>query len=496
MQASVSNAQELWESWWPPIFFSFDEASVPLFQGFIGSHNQSASVQQGSAIMGINEQAVVGIDPYQILEMLAGPENSTISIEFSGRAGASIELKREKSYRPVLPAATVRGLENPGNCCFLNAPLQCIAHTFPDMVHFVAGTRPPTASNNSGNTAWQFYKIASAFSQLAMGITVESGASKAQPIAAVRDALSVQIEEVLPDEKRRHQEQEDAHHLLVRLLDLVDSAMMTNPVSLPAAEVERRKTDEQQATIALRKAEMSVFQSYEEAVQILCSLQWDRDMKCRHLAMQQQMWGQYVKGIGCYKCRRWVEVRPEVYNMLELPIPAQASPRSGAVPRIRVMQCLDLFFDQENSRNNKDNALKCPGCNKSGEVLQKYSLIRIPSNLIIVLKRYTFESASNGIKISKNQAVIEPAEVLDLREHIFGSGNNGHSGGVGGGTMYELGSICVHIGSSPRSGHYIALVKLRNVWWRVSDDKVRECNDNDWQEAQRNCYILFYKKRT
>ena len=122
--------------------------------------------------------------------------------------------------------------------------------------------------------------------------------------------------------------------------------------------------------------------------------------------------------------------------------------------------------------------------------------MRIPSHLVIVLKRYSYEHGRNGFSVSKNPAAIEAPALLDMKDHMFNSGNNANAGGENGGTVYELGSLCVHLGNTPSGGHYIALVKLRDKWWRISDDSVKLCTDHDWKQAEENGYILFYKKKS
>eukprot|EP00658_Telonema_sp_P-2_P055222 TRINITY_DN43908_c0_g1_i2.p1 TRINITY_DN43908_c0_g1~~TRINITY_DN43908_c0_g1_i2.p1 ORF type:complete len:361 (+),score=84.71 TRINITY_DN43908_c0_g1_i2:215-1297(+) len=359
------------------------------------------------------------------------------------------------------------------------------------MVSVAAGLRPP--GRQSRDYIHDLHRIAVTFSEVASAITMVSNDSRAVISTSLRRALAPMVEEVLPPGSKTRQEQEDAHQLLLRLLDVLDSALSARKPASRAADA-RRDSMEAEAKQRLQRAKMDHVPSYEPAVRTLCELAWERDMEQRSSILQRMMWGQYVKGIGCFKCYRWVEVRPEVYNMLELPIPTERRERSKQP--VPLSQCLSLFFDQENSRNDHSNDLKCPGCLQSGEVSQKYALMRIPSHLVLVLKRYNFVFQNGGqCRISKATAAVEPPDVLDMREHIFNAGDNANSSGEDGGTKYQLGSICVHLGDTPRRGHYVALVKLKNCWWRVSDEKVRECTQSDWEEARRNCYILFYNQK-
>ena len=79
----------------------------------------------------------------------------------------------------------------------------------------------------------------------------------------------------------------------------------------------------------------------------------------------------------------WVDVKPEVYNILEVPVPAEERGKGNDLD-----SCIKLFFDQEKA----DKGTKCPKCDYGRGVEQKYVLLRLPDCLCIVLKRYTYKA--------------------------------------------------------------------------------------------------------
>eukprot|EP00656_Telonema_subtile_P007446 TRINITY_DN13499_c0_g2_i1.p1 TRINITY_DN13499_c0_g2~~TRINITY_DN13499_c0_g2_i1.p1 ORF type:complete len:531 (+),score=146.87 TRINITY_DN13499_c0_g2_i1:136-1728(+) len=490
MRVNVPSSEDLWQSWWPPLYFSFDARGGMLFQGFVRPElHPDSRASPGDCITHIGSSALIDVDPSEALALLAGQECTSLELALQDPTGEvhAIHTSRSVHGRPVQGPAAVRGLDNPGNLCFLNAPMQCIAHTFPTMISFSGSAQAPP--EHSALAMAQLHRIAASFAELAAAITVLDNKQRPVSTTSFRRALAPLVEEVMEPSAKIKQEQEDAHQLLLRLLDVIDSALLLHNAPPPLLDAKRKAT-EAEANLKLRRAQMNHVPSYEPAVKTLCELAWERDMQGRPGVVQRMMWGQYVKGIGCFNCHRWVEVRPEVYNMLELPIPASHGPNPASV---KLSKCLELFFDQESSKNDQANLIKCPSCKKAGEVSQKYALMRIPSHLVLVLKRYTFSSLRGEYRITKSQTPVDPPEVIDMREHIFNSGDNMNE--AGGGTQYELGSVCVHLGNTPRAGHYVALVKLQDVWYRVSDENVRECQQQDWEEAKRNSYILFYKQR-
>merc|ERR1712151_972250 len=62
---------------------------------------------------------------------------------------------------------------------------------------------------------------------------------------------------------------------------------------------------------------------------------------------------------------------------------------------------------------------------------------------------------------------------------------------------YELYAICVHLGSSMQSGHYIAYVNAATSldnerWYTISDSHVSKCSRKEVLEAE--AYIAFYRR--
>jgi ubiquitin C-terminal hydrolase len=71
--------------------------------------------------------------------------------------------------------------------------------------------------------------------------------------------------------------------------------------------------------------------------------------------------------------------------------------------------------------------------------------------------------------------------------------------------LYELFGIILHSGSALASGHYISLIKDRNVWKEFNDSHIEDVDDqkmkkfldpkSDFSPGEFTPYILFYRQK-
>lgn len=96
-----------------------------------------------------------------------------------------------------------------------------------------------------------------------------------------------------------------------------------------------------------------------------------------------------------------------------------------------------------------------------------------PRFLIIALKRYAMQPRGGGVR--KIRDAVEADQVITLA-----------------GTTLYLRAIIVHLGSTPRSGHYVAHVRDAAGWMRFDDSIVTQSPGPDSDEVRRDAYILLY----
>jgi len=488
--------------WWPPVYVNYERGEIS-FSGFVGHDLLSVEGKDGAAnvepskgdkLVRIDGEEVLGLSEQTSLGLLGGAEDSVVRLEFThaGPGAAKYQtvevcMKRSCPDRPLAREARLAGLKNPSNCCFMNATIQCCAHSYPD-IHNIAGTASPRPVPNLSRTDMNIWRqdaeVATAYHDLCSAITVGTSGGEVADTTEFRKIVAPRVEIVVPPHE--YQVQEDAHQFLVQLWGSIDNAMSKDGGRGFMGQNARKELEanETSARKQLHRADMTQPDEYATAVELMATLRWDSDCQQKDRKLQQLMWGQYAKGIGCPKCVMWVDVKPEVYNVLEVPVPEK--PKGARSKSITTLEeCVTMFFDQEKA----DKGTKCPRCTYHKGVEQKYVLLRLPECLAIVLKRYTYKADYHTV--AKNNSCVRVPEVLDMSEHVFHTNSTNQQG-----SLYNLTGKVVHLGVSPRSGHYVAHVKHNKTgkWHIISDEQVSVLTARDEDEAATNAYMVFYRR--
>lgn len=163
--------------------------------------------------------------------------------------------------------------------------------------------------------------------------------------------------------------------------------------------------------------------------------------------------------------------KPEVYFILDLPIPEEKEKNS-------IYDCFDLFtqseiMENENAWFNEKTGFK--------ENIQKRIIIwNFPNILVITLKRFSHDGES---KI--NKLIDFPVDNLNLSKYVNGYNPNSFN--------YELYGICNHFGSI-LGGHYTSFVKnTSDVWIHYNDSNVNIISNESLITS--SAYCLFYRKK-
>ncbi|KAK2503977.1 hypothetical protein MC885_016005 [Smutsia gigantea] len=152
-------------------------------------------------------------------------------------------------------------------------------------------------------------------------------------------------------------------------------------------------------------------------------------------------------------------------------------------------QCLNLFTRPEVLA--PEEAWYCPQCKQHREASKQLLLWRLPSVLIVQLKRFSFRSFIWRDKI--NDLVEFPVRNLDLSKFCIGQKEQLPS--------YDLYAVINHYGGMI-GGHYTACARLpserssqrSDVGWRLFDDSTVTTVDES-QVVTRYAYVLFYRQR-
>lgn len=129
----------------------------------------------------------------------------------------------------------------------------------------------------------------------------------------------------------------------------------------------------------------------------------------------------------------------------------------------------------------------CSYCKQESSYLMESCITKLPSILVILLKRFSFHSIGMGNVSTKiTTPVLFPLEGLRLKSLALDDANS----------VYDLWAVCNHTGTAS-FGHYFAYccerVNDSCRWFEYNDERVREIAAEDVQSP--NAYILFYRRR-
>eukprot|EP00930_Biecheleria_cincta_P011970 TRINITY_DN11519_c0_g1_i2.p1 TRINITY_DN11519_c0_g1~~TRINITY_DN11519_c0_g1_i2.p1 ORF type:complete len:2103 (+),score=364.03 TRINITY_DN11519_c0_g1_i2:537-6311(+) len=167
--------------------------------------------------------------------------------------------------------------------------------------------------------------------------------------------------------------------------------------------------------------------------------------------------------------------------------PESNEPRNAAF--VPLAACMDSFTEVEHMQVESGNGVKCEKCNKTVDAVKKIEIWREPDVLVLHIKRFHF-SGEHFEKIATSVEV--PPRDLDIRPWIVGP--TGLSL-----TTYDLYGVACHRGGMS-GGHYTSYCMNEGgkepTWLKFNDDTVTRVNlQQELPEINKQCYVLFYRKR-
>lgn len=147
---------------------------------------------------------------------------------------------------------------------------------------------------------------------------------------------------------------------------------------------------------------------------------------------------------------------------------------------IDLAECLDLFTQEETL--SKEDSWYCRECKDFMQATKKFDLWRLPTVLVVHLKRFQYSRFFRD-KISTN--VLFPIEGLSLADYTVGPDKD---------AVYDLFAVSNHMGGVG-GGHYTAyaLNQDSGKWFEFNDRRVSEVSVDRIGGSQS--YVLFYRKR-
>ena len=339
----------------------------------------------------------------------------------------------------TLPAG-VTGLENLGNTCYMNTVLQVLAQT-QDLINYMASeSLQEDLSRNSPS----------------QGQVAEEVARLLKIIWSRKFRyVSPHIFRSVVSARRRDfggMQMHDAHEFIILLMewlheDLNVIEMATSPTSSPPG---------------------NSLPDIEAAESV-----WRRFRRLNDSIVTRLFYGLQKSTLSCTACGL-ESATFETFSLLSLPL---AVPTEG---RSTLYQCLDQYV-----RGDLITDWTCPKCRRSHDVFKKLDIWRLPSVLILHLKRFSFAGSTSR---KTHSQVSFPLSDLDLSQLVIGPHPDTH------GMVYDLYGVVEHHGSQ-HSGHYTAYCFNQPAasWFFINDTQVKESTAARVRDA--TAYLLCYSAR-
>uniref|UniRef100_A0A6C0ARY5 USP domain-containing protein n=1 Tax=viral metagenome TaxID=1070528 RepID=A0A6C0ARY5_9ZZZZ len=182
-------------------------------------------------------------------------------------------------------------------------------------------------------------------------------------------------------------------------------------------------------------------------------------------------YGIHVSEITDLETGKQLNVTPEPYLMIDLPIPS-----NNKMPSL--IDCFDLYVEGEILEG--DNAWFNEETNQKINIRKRIQFWSFPDVLIIDFKRF-------NNRFQKNQILVTfPLDILDLSKYVIGYKKDCYK--------YELYGVCNHSGSV-MGGHYTSFVKNANGnWYHFNDQEVSSVITPE-NVITTKAYCLFYRKK-
>jgi len=330
------------------------------------------------------------------------------------------------------------GLKNLGNTCYMNSIIQSLGSLAPLVDKFL--TDKYRADINKKNFLGHKGLVAEHFAVVAKGLW-HGGFKNFQP-RMFKEALA-SCNPIFGNYK-----QQDAQELLIFLLDGLHEDL--NKVK------DRRYIEEKDAD--------------GRPDQLVADESWENHTRLNRSIIVDLFQGQFKATIKCLSCK-FTSVKFDAFMFLSLPIPT-----SG---KATLEGCLNLF--QQTEKLTGEDRWTCPKCMRPRDAERTLRLWRMPTLLIIHLKRFKSDGRWKS-KVSTN--ISYPTAGFDLKPQTLGKKKQ---------PPYNLIAVTHHIGASTDSGHYVASCRRAKGWVKADDAEVTKISES--KAISPTAYILFYSSK-
>ncbi|CAM6129169.1 unnamed protein product [Calypogeia fissa] len=367
------------------------------------------------------------------------------------------------------------GLVNEGNTCYLNSCLQCLAHSMPlasavqGPIEALVVQRRGSGSRAGTSDGRDFSSLAELLSYAFRQVVRDLWQRPAFSATSARTFL--QCVQAWAPQFAGHS-QHDAQEVLRAILDGLHEALNRVITAPPYRDLYLEPKPEEE----------------------LAELTWRYHKLCQDSIIQDIFCGQLQSTIECCTCHRKSHCF-DPFHDLSLPLPKNERESSirdsfrggNSRSRVTLQDCLSAFVTPEQLEGS--NKYYCPSCKGPRTSMKKLTLYRLPPILVLHIKRFY---KSERFSYQKDDTpVYYPLQGLDFTDFLSARARKVRRGGV----VYDLYSVCCHMGSLG-CGHYTAQCRNceNDMWYCFNDSTVSPIQDS--AVLSSTAYILFYQQRS
>lgn len=333
--------------------------------------------------------------------------------------------------------ASLTGLRNLGNTCYMNSILQCLCNTSTMAEYF--NNNYYMEDINRSNILGHKGEVAEEF-----GVIMKALWAGLYKCISPRD-FKITIGKI--NDQFASYDQQDSQELLLFLMDGLHE-------DLNKADNRKRYKEEENDHLDDVAA---------------ADLAWSKHKALNESIIVALFQGQFKSTVQCLTCHRKSRTF-ETFMYLSLPL--------ASTSKCSLQDCLRLFSKEERLTDN--NKVFCRHCKAHRDSTKKLEIWKVPPILLVHLKRFSYE----GRWKQKLQTSVDfPLDSLDLCQYVIGPKQNLKK--------YSLYGVSNHYGGLD-GGHYTAYCKnaLKQRWFKFDDHEVSELSTSSVKSSA--AYILFY----
>ncbi|XP_031584712.1 ubiquitin carboxyl-terminal hydrolase 8 [Oreochromis aureus] len=333
--------------------------------------------------------------------------------------------------------ASLTGLRNLGNTCYMNSILQCLCNT-PALAEYF-NNNCYLEDINRHNILGHKGEVAEEF-----GVIMKALWAGLYKCISPRD-FKITIGKI--NEQFAGYDQQDSQELLLFLMDGLHEDLNKADNRKRYKEEENDHLDDQTGA----------------------DLAWSKHKLLNESIIVALFQGQFKSTVQCLTCHRKSRTF-ETFMYLSLPL--------ASTSKCSLQDCLRLFSKEEKLTDN--NKVFCRHCKAHRDSTKKLEIWKVPPILLVHLKRFSYE----GRWKQKLQTSVDfPLDNLDLAQYVIGPKQSLK--------RYNLYGVSNHYGGLD-GGHYTAYCKnaAKQRWYKFDDHEVSDISTSSVKSSA--AYILFY----